>query len=197
MHPTSACCSLLLEATWWHLLWSSTRSHIIVLLVLNNLLWTMDIKLFLDLGMLVLVVWNRTSNYITYLKTVIHLIIIIMSNWTILLMPLCCISILELTAANLSGIICQSMFLAINRRSIMSPLTTLWRESWLLYFDRAIPIDKHLIAWGWGLLRKVRLTILNETLLFICLNMWFYKKKFKVSKRKISKWYLQNSLLKP
>ena len=43
IHPPSTWYTLLLKATRWHLLRGGSRSHIVVLLVLYNLLWTMDI----------------------------------------------------------------------------------------------------------------------------------------------------------
>jgi len=104
MHPSTACCPLFLKTTWWHLFWSSSRSHIVVLLVLNNLLWTMDIKLLLNLCVFVLIVWYRSSYNITDLETIIYLIIVIMSYWTRFLMTLWWVTVLELATVDLSGI---------------------------------------------------------------------------------------------
>ena len=101
----------------------------------------------LYLGMLVLVMRNGTTNNITDLKAIIHLIVVFMRYRAILLMTLCLITILELAAADLSRVRAQvPLLVAIPHWwPLMGSLSTLRREPWLLDFDRSISVDEDLI----------------------------------------------------
>ena len=77
LHPSTIRWTFcVIKSTVWNLLFRCCSWPHSLIFILNNLFRTMNIKLLFNFSLFILIMANRTSNYITNLQTIIQLVII-------------------------------------------------------------------------------------------------------------------------